>query len=147
MRLAKVKDKVLESLILDTHNHHSTQLSEKLDVPHHLITAALLEMQKENRLRLIPTSVSGKGFELTYAFQSFDGDAKYFYENGKTYNSQFIWNRIKHFFQYYWAAIAFILLAGINIYQNTLSAKTQKQQKVLELKVNHLMDSIRYLKK
>lgn len=147
MRLSTAKDKVLKSLIQDSNCKHSTDISKKLNIPHYLVTAALLEMRDEKRLSLIETSVSGTGGERTYIVTTIEGAGKHFYETRKSYRWESFRESVTNFIKHFWVIIAFIISGIINIYQNYASEKQQTEKKKLELQLKQLQDSLRNSKK
>ena len=149
MKLSTAKDKVLKSLIEDKTSWDSVYLSNKLNIPHYLVTAAMLDLGVEKKITWIEVSGWGVDGEKTYIVENIEGLGKQFYHT-KSHRVNAFWKAVIHVLKNFWVVIVFIVSLLFNLYQlnrNSTLRKLQTEKQKSELQLKLLRDSLLNLKK
>ena len=147
MRLSTVKDKVLKHIIQsDLYDMSSHRIKCDLNIDHHRVITALLELQESKFITLTETSTTGSGSMRTYSVRTIDAPAYYFAKT-KRFRTNSFWSAVKEFIKSYWVIIAFAISTTLFIYQIISKEGLQQDNKSLQLQIKRLQDKLDSLKR
>ena len=107
MKLSKAKDIVLNSLVTNE------PINVELDM--HTKNAALVDLAKDEYIKIIETSVSGSGKIRTFREAGVYPKSVHFIKTGKKFRNQAIWKWIEEALKKYWFIPILITALGIII--------------------------------